>query len=94
MLRAVKMNSGPVRWKSLLRSATNGLRRARPNLFYPLFFDAESGKFLRAGKALEPTLSRESVEVPEGELIVWPLGNDGRELTWGLGRNTFIQYHA
>ena len=28
-----------VRWASLLRSGNNSARRARPNLFYPIFFD-------------------------------------------------------
>jgi len=89
MLRPAPAKS-QVRWKSLLRSASNGLRRARPNLFYPLFFSAESGDFLRAGYPLALEDDRHEVEVAQGEIIVWPLGNDGRELTWGLGRETFL----
>ncbi len=91
MLRVNKPTSSTVRWKGLLRSAGNGLRTARPNLFYPLVFDAHSGNFLRVGNTLPIEQNREEIQVPSGETIMWPLGNDGRELTWSLGRETFLR---
>lgn len=94
MLRDPAPSTAAVRWKSLLRSAGNGLRTARPNLFYPLFFDASNGAFIGAGEALSKTDKRESVALPKGAVLVWPLGEDGRELTWSLGRESMISNHA
>lgn len=90
MLRDGASNSAPVRWKSLLRSAGNGLRTARPNLFYPLFFDKKTGEFIGAGAILAITADRKTVVSPNGTVLVWPLGEDGRELTWSLGRDTML----
>lgn len=78
-----------VRWKGLLRSASNGRRVARPNLFYPLYFSSEDGKFLRAGERIPIDQDRSSVLPVEGETIMWPIGNGGRELTWSLEPESF-----
>lgn len=93
MLRDAASSSAPVRWKSLLRSAGNGLRTARPNLFYPLFFDNKTGGFVGAGAILPITADRKNVLPPNGAVLVWPLGEDGRELTWSLGRDTMLANH-
>ncbi|MBS0556995.1 MAG: site-specific DNA-methyltransferase [Proteobacteria bacterium] len=90
MLRQAASTKSPVRWKSLLRSAGNGLRTARPNLFYPLFFDETTGAFIGAGEILTRTEDRSSIRPPIGSVLVWPLGEDGRELTWSLGRESML----
>ena len=87
-------NTQQVRWKSLLRSAGNGLRTARPNLFYPLRFDSKDGTFLGAADPLAVSEDRRDYEQIEGETLVWPLGEDGRELTWSLGKTTLLKNHA
>lgn len=88
MLRTIKTENRPVRWKSLLRSASNGLRTARPNLFYPIYLDHRTGKYVGTGSNLEVDVDRNSVEVPSETIAIWPLGNDGRELTWSLSKDT------
>ncbi len=87
-------NAVQVRWKGLLRSAGNGLRTARPNLFYPLLFDSTTGAFLGAGEPVPLSVDRRSVEAPAGSTLVWPLGNNDREQTWSLGRETLLINHA
>lgn len=94
MLRPADVENRPVRWKSLLRSAGNGLRRARPNLFYPLYFNDRTGRFEGAGDPLPLGTDREIQPKREGLVTVWPLGNDGRELTWSLGRETMLSNHS
>lgn len=94
MLRDAPLKKSSVRWKSLLRSAGNGLRTARPNLFYPLIFSKEDGSFLGAGEVLPKSADRNKVAAPEGTVLVWPLGEDGRELTWSLGRETMLANQA
>jgi adenine-specific DNA-methyltransferase len=90
MLREAASNTAPVRWKSLLRSAGNGRRIARPNLFYPLHFDKKTGVFLGAGAVLPIDVDRNTVAPPKGACIVWPLGTENRELTWSLSRETML----
>ncbi len=83
-----------VRWKGLLRSAGNGLRTARPNLFYPLVFEASSGRFLGAGEPLPVSQNRNSVRAESGTVLVWPLGTNQREQTWSLSRDTLLAHQA
>lgn len=73
-----------VRWDGLVRRGANGRRSARPNLFYPVFLDAESGAFISAGESLLPEQDRREVAVPKGQIALFPLGVDGTEMTWGL----------
>lgn len=73
-----------VRWDGLVRRGANGRRSARPNLFYPVFLDAESGAFISAGEPLPPEQDRRDVAAPEGQIAMFPLGVDGTEMTWGL----------
>lgn len=82
-----------IRWKGLLRQASNHGRRVdRPNLFYPLYFDKGSGKLLRIGLSLEVSVDRNTILPDENEVIMWPIGQDGSELTWGLQPSTFNEY--
>lgn len=84
-----------IRWKGLLRQASNhGRRIDRPNLFYPLFFDRSSGKLLRIGEALDISTDRNTIVPNDNEVIMWPIGQDGSELTWGLQPTTFTDYYS
>ncbi len=91
MLHEPASKNSAVRWKSLLRSAANGPRRERPNLFFPLFFDNKSGGFIGAGEPLSSDTKREDIIAPKRAVSVWPLGNDGRELTWSLGQPSLLR---
>ncbi len=73
-----------VTWAPLIRGGTNGLRDARPNQFYPVFFDVDSGKFHSVGDVVPPKVDRKTVPVPEGCFAVFPIGKDGKERLWGL----------
>ena len=82
-----------IRWKGLLRQASNHGRRVdRPNLFYPLYFDSDTGKLLRVGETIGNSIDRNTIIPNENETIMWPIGQDGSQLTWGLQRSTFIDY--
>lgn len=79
-----------VRWASLLRSGSNSSRSARPNLFYPVFFNCKNGKFAGAGPSLLLNQSKESIEIPEGCFAVWPMKANGEEARWTLSQDTLI----
>lgn len=73
-----------VTWAPLIRGGTNGLREARPNQFYPIYFEIESGKFHSVGEVVPAGTDRNSVHVPEGCFAEFPIGKDGKERLWGL----------
>lgn len=81
-----------VRLRALLRGASNhGKRTDRPNLFYPLIFDKNTGKFLGHGPVLPLDEKKESYEPPDGTVAMWPIGSNGTELTWNLQPETLMK---
>jgi adenine-specific DNA-methyltransferase len=87
-------SSTNVRWKSLLRLASTGQTEGRFNLFYPLFFDSETLRFLRAGKPIAEGVDIDSVEVPAGESVLWPISKDRSDGRWSLSVGKFNEYLA
>ncbi len=81
-----------VRLRALLRQASNhGKRTDRPNLFYPLLFDKETGKFLGHGPVLQLGEDKDTYIPPAKTVAMWPLGANGDELTWNLQPDTLIE---
>lgn len=81
-----------VRLRGLLRQASNhGKRTDRPNLFYPLLFAKETGRFLGHGPVLALSDRREDYCPPENAVAMWPLGSNGTELTWNLQPETLMR---
>lgn len=82
-----------VRWKSLLRLASTGRTSGRFNLFYPLFFDKNTLRFLRAGEPLAAGEPLDSVHIPEGESVLWPISEDGSDGRWSIGVAKLMEYY-
>ena len=83
-----------MRLRGLLRQASNhGKRTDRPNLFYPLLFEKETGRFLGHGPVLPLEESRDNYTPPDGAIAMWPLGSNGTELTWNLQPDTLMKKH-
>ncbi len=80
-----------VRWASLLRSGSNSNRSARPNLFYPVFFRKDDGKFYGVGDSLPLETSKETVQIPEECFAVWPMKANGQEARWTLAQSTLLE---
>lgn len=89
MLRSDDQKSDGIRWASLQRSGSNSRRFERPNLFYPIFFDKETGSFISAGDSLTIEQDRNNIIVPEGQKVAFPLGRNNDERTWQLSQETF-----
>lgn len=78
-----KPTSMPTVWFTAVRRGTpSALRGARPNLFYPVFLDANSGQFLGVGEPISKNGDRNTIHVPEGMIAMWPVHSDGTEQTW------------
>lgn len=79
----------PLYWNTLWRSGSNARRSDRPELFYPIFLD-QDGRVLRAGAPLPQDVDRQSVTGGDGEIVVWPIRQDGSEGRWQLGPATLM----
>lgn len=83
-----------IRLRALLRGASNhGKRTDRPNLFYPLLFDKETGKFVGHGDVIPLGIDKSVYVAPEGTIAMWPIGANGTELTWNLQPSTLMEKH-
>lgn len=78
-------------WAQMIRTSANGPRTKRPNLFYPVFFSKDTGRYVDVGEPLPVNMSREDVRVPEGCFAVYPIRRDGLEVSWALQTETFKQ---
>jgi adenine-specific DNA-methyltransferase len=73
----------PTVWFTAVRRGTaSALRSARPNLFYPVYLDAESGHFLEVGEPIPKGVDRSSIDGRDGAIAMWPVHSDGTEQTW------------
>ncbi len=76
-------------WAQMIRTSSNGPRSKRPNLFYPVFFNKENGKFVDIGDPLPAEKDRNDIVVPENCFAVYPIRRDGLEVSWALQPDTF-----
>lgn len=80
----VTSNPIPVEWLGFRRREGTSVRSARPNQFYPIFVDNETGVIRSIGDRIDLDVPRESVPEIEGCTTLWPLKPDGTEMLWGL----------
>ncbi len=83
-----------VRWGSLMRSGTNSERSHSPGCFYPIFISSDKKHFCGAGEPLPVGQSRESISVPEGQLAIFPIHDDGTEGVWQYSRKRFLEIQS
>jgi len=72
-------------WFQFVRTGKGNLREDSKNLFYPIYADPITGKILSIGESIPLGVSKESVPVPENEIIIWPMTSDGKEARWRTG---------
>lgn len=78
-----------VRWDSLRRRG-NASRRSRiPSLFFPLYFEANTGLFHHAGVMVP--LGTSTAPTLDGLIAVLPVTADGAEMTWSLSPEGFTE---
>jgi adenine-specific DNA-methyltransferase len=85
----------PTAWFTAVRRGTpSALRSARPNLFYPVFLDAQSGHFVEVGAPIPKDGDRRTTPVPDGTIAMWPVHSDGTEQTWRFSAERMREYFA
>ena len=76
-------------WVPLQRNGDNGRRKARPNLFYAIFFSNKDGKYRGVSNSLPLAMDRKKLQVPEDCFAVFPLNQNEDEMTWGVSPESF-----
>ncbi len=71
-----------IEWRSLIRRENTSVRAARPNQFYPIFVNYNSGKIDSIGEALPYDVDRNSIVPPDNCYAVFPLNPNGVEMLW------------
>ncbi len=72
-------------WFQFVRTGKGNLRENSKNLFYPIFINAEEGRIVQIGDPVPLGVPKESINVPEGLVAIWPMTADGREARWRTG---------
>ena len=81
----VKKESGrEIEWLGFRRRAPQAKRNSRPNQFYPIFVNNNSGKIEAIGDVIPHGVDRNTVPGLEGCTALWPLSKDGDERLWSL----------
>jgi adenine-specific DNA-methyltransferase len=82
-----------IEWLGLRRREPTARRGARPNQFYPIFIDVNSGYIHSIGAPVADDVDRLVVEAPTGTFAVWPVRPNGDEGLWGITPDTATRYH-
>jgi adenine-specific DNA-methyltransferase len=71
-------------WLGFRRRAPQAKRESRPNQFYPVFIDTNSGNIHSIGDVVSQGIDRNTIPVPQNCVALWPLSKDGDERLWSL----------
>lgn len=66
------------------RRNKGNFRTSRPNQFYPVIVNNNTGQIVSIGDAITPDVNRFDVPIPEGCTGLWPLDPSGSERIWSL----------
>lgn len=73
-----------IEWLGFRRRAPQAIRTARPNQFYPIYVNKDTGFIESIGEVVPQGVDRHTVPVPENCVALWPLSKDGDERMWSL----------
>lgn len=73
-----------IEWLGFRRRAPQAKRNSRPNQFYPVYVNNETGIIEAIGNVVKQGVDRNTISVPEGCTALWPLSKDGDERLWSL----------
>ncbi len=90
---AVSQIGKDVDWLGLRRREPTAKRGARPNQFFPIFVDINTGYVASIGDPVASDIDRLTVPAPSGTMAVWPLRPNGGEGLWGITPETARRYH-
>lgn len=78
-------------WLPMRRAGTNSLRKDRPNLFYPIYFNTKTNHIVKVGESLPLTEKLPQEDKQNDVIAIWPIKKDGTEGRWQLQNTTVRQ---
>ena len=81
-----------VPWSRMLRRGSNSHREHSENCFYPIFVNEKEEKIVGVGYPPGRGNSKDTINVPDNCVAVWPMHSGGVEGCWQLSRQKFINY--
>ena len=81
-----------IQWLSMLRRGSAARRQDKEKHFYPIFVNPQTATIEKVGDYLPLSVDRNSVNVPNGLVAVWPLRKNGDEGRWQCKKETFEKY--
>ena len=79
-----KESERSIEWLGFRRRAPQAKRESRPNQFYPVFVHKNDGTIHSIGDVVKAGIDRNSIEIPDGCIALWPLSKDSDERLWSL----------
>jgi len=79
-----KESNREIEWLGFRRRAPQAVRESRPNQFYPIFVDKQTGHIHSIGEVLPHGIDRSTIDIAENCAALWPLSKDGDERLWSL----------
>ena len=79
-----KESERSIEWLGFRRRAPQAKRESRPNQFYPVFVRKNDGTIHSIGDVVKAGIDRNSIEIPDGCIALWPLSKDSDERLWSL----------
>lgn len=79
-----KESNREIEWLGFRRRAPQAIRASRPNQFYPIFVDKQTGTIHSIGEVLPHGIDRHVISIPENCVVLWPLSKEGDERLWSL----------
>ena len=80
-----------ITWRRMIRAGSNSDRARSENCFYPIFVNEEKEIIESVGFPPGKGVDRNTVQIPDGCVAVWPMHSDGEEGVWQLSRPKFVQ---
>ncbi len=79
-----------ITWRRMIRAGSNSSRERSENCFYPIFVDEKAEKIHSIGFPPGRGVSKDTVQIPEGCVAVWPMHSNGEEGVWQISRPKLI----
>ena len=71
-------------WRNMSRAGSNSTRQHSPGCFYPIFVSKDGKRIIKVGEALAPNEDRNTIDIPDDSVAIWPIHRDQTEGCWQL----------
>lgn len=79
-----------ITWRRMIRAGSNSLRPRSENCFYPIFIIPETNKIHSVGYPPGKGINRNTTDIPDGCVALWPIHSNGDEGVWQLSRPKLV----